>query len=252
MSVQLPTAPPELRIDRRSGVPLHVQIDSLLRQLIEAPQYAEGGLLPDEISLARQLGVSRNTIRAGMSKLIYEGVVERKQGHGTRVSRRPFHTSLSEWHSLTREMQVQGIAVENFELRAELVPAPEEVSSALQLKPGRGLWKLTRIRGWSGMKVVLTISWMHPRLGFKGDEEFGRPLYEVIEQSSGIVPVRSIEDITACCADNYTARCLEVEEGSPLLLRKRTTLDASDGPVEYNLNWYRSDIHSLQLDLRRS
>ena len=40
--------------------------------------------------------------------------------------------------------------------------------------------------------------------------------------------------------------------GEPLLLRKRTTLDASDEPVEYNVNWYRSDIHSLRMDLRRS
>ena len=49
--------PPEapFRIDRRSGLPLHAQIDALLRDLIQHPKYAGGALIPDEVSLARQL-----------------------------------------------------------------------------------------------------------------------------------------------------------------------------------------------------
>lgn len=241
-----------LRIDRRNGLPLHAQIDALLRDLIQQPKYAGGALLPDEVGLARQLGVSRSTLRAGMQKLIYEGLVERRQGHGTRASKPPLQSGVAEWHSLTGEMRAHGIDVHNYDLRLDCSPPTEEARNALQLRGDRPVWALRRLRGWSGERVVLTVSWMHPRLGVKGDEDFGEPLYETLERISGVVAVRSLEDITACPADDGLARDLDVEPGAALLVRKRTTLDANDEPVEFNVNWYRSDVHSLRMDLRRS
>jgi GntR family transcriptional regulator len=249
-AVAMPEIP--MRLNRRSDLPLHAQIDALLRDLIQLPKYASGALLPDEVVLARQLGVSRSTVRAGMQKLIYEGLVERRQGHGTRVSKPPLQSGVAEWHSLTGEMRSYGIEVQNYDVRIELVTPTEEVQNALQLKNDRSVWRLRRLRGWSDEKVVLTVSWMHPRLGIKGDEDFTSPLYDVIAKISGVTAVRSLEDITACLADERLAGDLDVLPGSALLLRRRTTLDPNDEPVEYNLNWYRSDVHSLRMDLRRS
>lgn len=241
-----------LRIDRRNGLPLHAQIDALLRDLIQHPKYAGGALLPDEVGLARQLGVSRSTLRAGMQKLIYEGLVERRQGHGTRVTKPPLQSGVAEWHSLTGEMRSYGIEVDNYDLLLDLAPPTEEAQNALQLKSARPIWTLRRLRGWSGERVVLTVCWMHPRLGIKGDEDFSKPLYETLAEISGVVAVRSLEDITACMAGEELAEDLGVDPGAALLVRKRTTLDANDEPIEFNVNWYRSDVHSLRMDLRRS
>ena len=240
-----------LRIDRRSGLPLHLQIDALLRDLIRRPKYASGSLLPDEVSLARHLGVSRSTLRAGMQKLMFEGLVERRQGRGTRVAKPPLQSGMGEWHSLTGEMRSHGIEVRNYALSVAEVEATEEIQNALQLKTHRKVIQVRRLRGWSDERVVLTVSYLHPRLGFRGGENFDRPLYDVIVETSGVVPVRSQEEITACLADDELATALDIRPGAALLLRKRTTLDNNDEPVEYNVNWYRSDIHSLKMDLRR-
>jgi len=240
-----------MRIDRRSDMPLHSQIDSLLRDLIRQPQYSGGALLPDEVSLARHLGVSRSTLRAGMQKLIFEGLVERRQGHGTRVAHPPLQSGLSEWHSLTREMLGYGINVHNYSLDVTLSEPDEEVCNALQLKNSKHVIRVRRLRGWMDERVVLTVSWLHPRLGMRGDEDFEKPLYEVIEEATGVVLVRSLEEITACLAEKEEAEALCVPIGSALLLRKRTTFDANDEPVEFNVNWYRSDVHSLRMDLRK-
>ncbi|RYG36146.1 GntR family transcriptional regulator [bacterium] len=250
MIIETPLEAP-LRIDRRSGLPLHAQIDALLRDLIRQPKYAGGSLLPDEVSLARQLGVSRSTLRAGMQKLIYEGLVERRQGHGTRVAKPPLQSGVAEWHSLTGEMRSQGVEVRNYALAVGFVDPDEEVQNALQLKNDRPVLRVRRLRGWLDERIVLTVSWMHPRLGIGKDRDFNVPLYDVIEAASGVKPVRSLEDITACLADDELATALDVRSGSALLVRKRTTLDGNDEPVEYNVNWYRSDIHSLRMDLRR-
>lgn len=239
------------KIDRKSGLPLHVQIDALLRDLIRQPKYADGSLLPDEVSLARQLGVSRSTLRAGMQKLMFEGLVERRQGRGTRIAKPPLSSGLAQWHSLTGEMRALGVEVKNYALSVSMVDPDESVKNALQLRDNRKVLEIRRLRGWDDERVVLTISYLHPRLNFVGTENFDRPLYDAIADNSGIIPVRSQEDITACLADEELAAALDVVPGSALLLRKRTTLDSNDEPIEYNVNWYRSNILSLRMDLRR-
>src|SRR5882757_10327045 len=103
-----------LNLDHGSPIPLRAQVENLLRGMVLQPEYQKGGLLPDEMALAAQLGVSRGTVRSGISKLVYEGVLERKAGVGTRVSNRHFESGIQEWRSFTREMASKGIKVENF------------------------------------------------------------------------------------------------------------------------------------------
>ena len=76
----------KFKIDHSSAVPLHAQVETLLRELIELPKYKNGGLLPKEVDLAKQLGISRNTLRQATNKLEYEGLLVRKKGVGTRVA----------------------------------------------------------------------------------------------------------------------------------------------------------------------
>ena len=44
-------------IDHSSKLPLHFQVEELLRELIELPKYKSGEFLPGEVELAKQLGV---------------------------------------------------------------------------------------------------------------------------------------------------------------------------------------------------
>ena len=69
-----------MTLDHKSPVPLRVQVERLLYDLIRKREYRDGALLPDEVTLARKLGVSRGTVRSGISKLVFEGLLERKAG----------------------------------------------------------------------------------------------------------------------------------------------------------------------------
>jgi GntR family transcriptional regulator len=239
----------KLRIDRRRVTPLHAQIEQLLRGLVCSPAYRNGRLLPTEVVLARRLKVSRNTVRAAMARLESEGLLERTPKVGTRaVPGRP-HISLEHWHSFTREMQRQGICVENFELALKREPAGAEAAAALGVEPRTAVWLLRRVRGWDGVPVVLALSWLHSRLGVKGTEDFQQPLYEVILRSGGIAPAMSREEFRAIAADRNLSRALRIETGQPVLLRKRVILDSARRPIEYNLNYYRTDRYTLTLDL---
>jgi DNA-binding GntR family transcriptional regulator len=89
-------------LDRSSGVLLHVQIERLLRDLISRPPYSSGALLPDELTMASRLGVSRGTVRESILNLVHQGFLERRKGVGTRA----VQTGLVDWASLTGEMRI--------------------------------------------------------------------------------------------------------------------------------------------------
>ncbi len=66
-------------IDHKNHVPLHIQAEELLRKIIKNPQYSKGKLLPNEVELAKQLAISRTTLRLAINKLVYEGLLVRKK-----------------------------------------------------------------------------------------------------------------------------------------------------------------------------
>ena len=67
---------------------LYRQIADQLAALIEGGEYAPGGRLPPERDLAKQLGVSRPSVREALIALEVEGYVEVRMGSGVYVSDR--------------------------------------------------------------------------------------------------------------------------------------------------------------------
>jgi GntR family transcriptional regulator len=240
-----------LKLNHRSSTPLHAQVEQLLRDLIRQPRYQNGELLPNEESLAAELGISRGTVRSGVSKLVFEGALERKAGVGTRVVHRPMESGIRAWRSFTREMAAKGISVKNFSTGFTCVPASADALRALQLDSPAKIWRLERVRGWNGKPVLQSVSWFHPRLGLKGDEDFNRPLYELIEGKTGVRPHHSREEFLAATADAHLAGLLKIVRGAPLLLRRHTVFDPGNRPFEFAEVHYVSSRFTLTMDLRQ-
>ena len=98
-------------LDKKELDPLHIQAETYIRQLIEKEEYKAGKLLPTEVELAKMLNISRNTLRQAINKLVYEGLLLRKRGHGTRVVRKGIVGGVKNWLSFSQEMKMLGIEV---------------------------------------------------------------------------------------------------------------------------------------------
>jgi GntR family transcriptional regulator len=240
-----------LRIDHNSPVPLRAQVEQLLRELVLLPDYQKGTLLPDEVALAAQLGVSRGTVRSGISKLVFEGLLERKAGVGTRVSPRHLESGITAWRSFTREMASKGITVDNFRLDYRRVKASVDAARALNVDPETPLWCLDRVRGWDGKPVLQSTSWFHPRVALRGTEDTGCPLYEMIEKATGVCPKNAREEFLAVSADARLSRLLQVARSTPLLLRRHTVFDQGNRPFEFAEVHYVSSRFALTLNMHR-
>ena len=236
---------------RSGGLPLHRKAEESLRRLLDEPEYAEGGLLPDELSLANRLGVSRGTVRAALLRLVSEGRLERRAGVGTRVVQRSTESAISAWRSFSREMAHHGVQVRMFRCELRELPAPEVVAEALRVPVGTRIQRLDRVRGWEELPVLRSRSWFHPRIRFSRDESFARPLYDLVADVSGRNADRASEAFTAVAATAALAKDLLVKKNSPVLLRRHTVFDTQARPLEFAEVHYVSERFTLTLDLKR-
>ncbi len=240
-----------LKIDHSSPVPLHAQVENLLRELIELPEYRDGGFLPKEVELAGKLGISRNTLRQATNKLEYEGLLIRKKGIGTRVAQKSMTTQLQLWHSFTQEMNDRGIKFRNFDLRTEWIEVEEKIASFFNINLNTVVFKLSRLRGDEEGPFVYFESYFHPRTGLTGNEDFTRPLYEIMENDYHVVPSLSKERIKARLASGIMAKRLQIKKGEAVLVRERFVFDPGDRPLEYNIGFYRADRFTYSIDIKR-
>ena len=248
---QRSAAPPFPGLDPSDPAPLHTRVERELRRMLGLPEFQNGALFPDELTLANRFGVSRGTVRAALSRLVDQRLLERKRGVGTRVLPTPAESSIGEWRSFSGEMARRNILVETFFLEARRLAAPARVALALQIAEGAEVLRLDRVRGWEGRPALHSRSWFHPRLRLPESADFAKPLYRLLQELTGAVAESAREELAAVCAPAGLARQLQVNPGEPLLLRRHTVFDTGKRPMEFAEVHYVSARFTLTLDLKR-
>lgn len=239
-------------IDHNSPKPLHQQAEEILRRLIATDEYRNGKLLPNEVDLSAQLHISRNTLRQAVNKLVFEGLLVRKKGYGTKVVKKSIVSGVKNWLSFSQEMKLLGIEIHNFELHVSLKPANEEIAGFFGLKEDSPRCVvLERVRGKKDLPFVYFISYFNPSLKVSMDEDFTRPLYEILESGYGVVVKTSKEEISARLAGPSIAEKLAIGPEDPILIRKRFVYDIGGLPVEYNIGYYRADSFTYSITAER-
>ncbi|MFT3682174.1 MAG: GntR family transcriptional regulator [Ferruginibacter sp.] len=241
----------DFTIDHNSSLPLHTQVEDMLRKLIGQPEYQNGKLLPNEIHMAKRLGISRSTVRQATNKLVYERLLIRKKGVGTKVAKNNISTKLKNWTSFTHEMDEKGVVFKNYSIKVSMVVPDKEIQQLFHITEGIKVLKMERIKGPESGPVVHFISYFHPRSGLTPDDDFSKPLYETLEKKYHVVAALSKEGISAILADAKISKVLNVKPGDPILFRKRVVCDPGDRPIEYNLGFYRADRFTYTIDIER-
>lgn len=243
-----------MKIDPNSSKPLHLQAEEIIRRLIEETDYKNGKLLPSEIEMSEQLSISRNTLRQAINKLVMEGLLIRKKGVGTKVAKKGIVGGIKNWLSFSQEMKMLGIEVRNFELHISRKKMSEEIGNFFNATPYSNANRcvvLERVRGNKEYPFVYFISYFNPDIPMTGDEDFTRPLYELLETQYNIVAKTSKEEISARLAGEFIAEKLEINADDPILIRKRFVYDVNGVPIEYNIGYYRADSFTYTIEAER-
>ncbi len=239
-------------IDHQSNKPLHQQAEEILRRLIDSEEYSSGKYLPKEVELSKQLHISRNTLRQAINKLVFEGLLVRKKGVGTKVAQRGIFGGVKHWLSFSQEMKMLGIEIRNFELHISWKFPNEKICNFFNIdidNPTRCL-VLERLRGKKEYPFVYFTSYFNPEIPLTGEEDFTRPLYELLEKDYNVVVKTSKERISASLASELGEK-LDIKPTDPILIRERFVYDMNKMPVEYNIGYYRADSFTYTIEAER-
>jgi GntR family transcriptional regulator len=175
--------------------------------------------LPSEPALARQLKVSRATLREAMRSFEGQGLIRRRQGVGTFVVGQVpvIDSGLEVLESIETLAQRIGLAVSVGELQIEELPAGEDCAAALGVPAGMQLTRVSR--------VIYTDS---------------RPVAYLVDTLPG--DVLSVDDLH----DDFTGSVLDLllRRGAPSLAYSRTDLKAvgASPEVAHALQIQRDDV----------
>lgn len=235
------------RLAANSRAPAYLRLRRAIRSSVERGAVEPGQVLPSERELARQLAISRVTVRKAITGLVEDGVLIQRHGAGTFVAER-IVKPLSKLTSFTEDLRARGLKPRSVFLEREVGEVTPEEAMALNLSPGAEVSRLYRLRYGADEPLAVEHSSI-PHAMLRDPERVTDSLYEVLD-ALGCHPVRALQRLRAINLGAEQARLLKVPVGSAgLALERRSFLD--DGRVvEFTRSWYRGDVYDFVAELQ--
>jgi GntR family transcriptional regulator len=238
------------------GVPLHSRLESTLRRLIHDGQIGTGSILPGELELAAQLGVSRHTVRHALGVLTNEGLLRRERGRGTTVvSASPpavIERSLSTFYTFAWETRARGATQHSRILERTTLAADATFAERLAVSPGSEIERIVRVRIADDDPLVLETAYLPRQLSSAVDTATleRESLYDELERRCRLRVTGAREFIRPVVLNRATARLLRATPGAPAFLVERTTW-SDRGPIEWQESVVRGDRYLYSVELPR-
>jgi len=238
---------------KNEAIPLYYQLETILRKRISSGELARGDRLPSEEALAKEYSLSRITVRQALSSLESDGLIIRKRGKGTFVSKKHTYLESPKFTGFIEDLISMGIRTTSKILDISMVEGPQNIQEHLELEVGTQLFRIEKIRLVEGSPFSYVLNYLPPDIGqkIKKEDLIVKPLLVVLEDDLGIKATEAVQSIEATIADTHVAPLLRIRVGDPLLKVERTVFDVNHKPVEYVSVLYRADKYFYTVNLKR-
>lgn len=228
-----------------SRQPLYTQAIQALQELLERGHYKPGEMLPSEDVLAKQLGISRSTLREALGHIETHGLISRRQGIGTFVGapvKSGFMGGLERLESFRSLAAMAGMDTEVAERQVGVAPATVELATPLGVALGSDLVRVQVVEAVNGLRSAYLDT--HLRVDFANLDELTAWEGSVIEYLSeqrwpGLSHTRS--EILAIHADAHVAAKLDIPQGRAALHLSETYYTHEGEPIAVSLNYFLTD-----------
>lgn len=237
----------DIRLDRRSPVPLYLQLSHGLEAAIAEGRLRPGMRLENEVALAQRLGLSRPTARQGIQELVDKGLVVRRRGVGTQV----VHSQVNRPVALTSlwdDLVAGGKSPTTTVLEYRVGRPSAEAAEALGEEVDGQVLELTRLRSSAGQPLALMTNYLPGLLAPSLEDLQRQGLYACL-RDRGVRPVVAHERIGARATRPEEAELLDEAPGAPLLTLDRTSHDDRGRLIEYGRHVYRASHYSFEVTL---
>jgi len=222
--------------------PLYVRAQEALLQLLSKGGYRPGDKLPPEPELARQLGISRATLREALRSFESQGWIVRRRGVGTFVNMPPItvESGLEVLESIEAIMERRHKRVSTRDLTITEESALPKAASRLHIEEGSPVLVVSRTRLVDGIPVAWMLDVVPASILSKQEltSEFEGSILETLRARGEPTIAYAYSNILAVDADAELARALEIPEGRSLLFLEQVLYDSTNTPVVYERHYF--------------
>ncbi len=200
-----------------------------------------GQRLPSEPELAKQLGVSRATLREAMRSFETQGLIRRRQGSGTFVvgKMQVLDSGLEMLESLETLAKRLGLEVSVSDLNIEPLVADEEHAKLLDVAVGEALTRVRRVIRTDNRPVAYLVDVL-PEAILRSKElpaDFHGSVLDLL-LGRGDALASSRANVSAIGATAEVAKAIEIQRGDVLLHFNSQLFDANGKVVDYSLSYF--------------
>ena len=230
------------------SVPLHVQIQRVLRARIESGEWEPDRPMPTEMALSARFGVSRTTIREALRVLTRDGLIVRHRGRGSFV--RPPRLRPATPRKITN--LVLGYAAEIKVITVETVPAPGHIVGPLGVERDSPVTRFVRLELVDGAPLAVVVNYMRVELGrrIRPRDLMRLSMLEFLRDRLRLrlAPIR--QSIEARLPDPEVAGLLKTDLTQPVLMVRLVVRDGAGRPLEISDTFYRADRYRYETETR--
>ena len=226
--------------------PLYVQLMEELETSIRNGVYKPGDKIMTEAEMAKEYGVSLITVRKAVGSLMEKGLVVRKQGKGTFVTKPKYSRNMKKLQSFTEMCEQMGVKPGAQVLENRLIMADKKVADRLGIEPGSNVVYISRLRLADGEPVQVEKNYFPLKYAFLLEEDLNNgSMFECLKEKAGAKVASSEKMIELCRATAEEAALMDVKKGDYLLFVKSTAYDENGEPMYAGIQLINGDRFSL-------
>lgn len=226
--------------------PLYVQLMEELETSIRNGVYKPGDKIMTEAEMAKEYGVSLITVRKAVGSLMEKGLVVRRQGKGTFVTKPKYSRNMKKLQSFTEMCEQMGVKPGAQVLENRLIMADKKVADRLGIEPGSNVVYISRLRLADGEPVQVEKSYFPLKYAFLLEEDLNNgSMFECLKEKAGAKVASSEKMIELCRATAEEAALMDVKKGDYLLFVKSTAYDENGEPMYAGIQLINGDRFSL-------
>ncbi|HEL9643879.1 TPA: GntR family transcriptional regulator [Streptococcus suis] len=226
----------------------YISIHDQIKEQIDNGIWKIGQRLPSERDLADEYGVSRMTLRQGITLLVEEGVLQRKVGSGTYVASTRVQEKMRGTTSFTELMQLQGKVPTSKLLSYNKTKPTEKEVELLGLARGEHIIRMERVRYADNVPVVYEIASIPERL-IKNvpKEDVTNHFFKTLVENGYRIGT-SKQTIFARLADEKVAQYLQISRNQAILALKQVSYLEDGQAFEYVNSQYVGERFEFYLE----
>lgn len=228
-------------------VPLYQQLKTKIKDSIISGELKQGDKIQTEEELSKVYNVSRITVRSAISELVEEGMLVKKQGKGTFVSRTKIDREIIKFLSFSSACKIEGLTPSSKITKKDIIDPNKDQINSLKLDTGDKLIRIQRIRYANEDPIMVENNYFsYNNYNFLLNEEhLNSSLYEILSNKYNIVPFKGLNSIEIVRAKEDESEYLKIYKGSSLLLIKGVVYDENNIPIHISEEYIDGDKYKL-------